>query len=113
MENWQKGDVAICIDTGDVGGNPAYESPPLRKDAEYIVSAVAVCPCGNVTLDVGIGTEPNARNHCSCGRNTSGDSIWWCAARRFVKKQSMEEQIAEALSKEDYLEVKRLKEGNL
>ena len=42
----------------------------------------------------------NLLNCSECSRKTSGEDIRWCAASRFIKKKSKEEQIAEALEKQ-------------
>jgi hypothetical protein len=88
--DWKAGDIAICIDTkGYIDGNP----PPLRLNAEYVVSAVTVCECGTVKLDVGICASKGTT--CHCGAKSSPTSgIWWCYSKRFVKKETKHESDA-------------------
>jgi hypothetical protein len=110
MENWKSGDVAICVRVDHLyGGNG--QVPPLRLNAEYMVQAVKTCECGNVALDIGLPLIPDKKDKrirgvlCRCGATSSPSSgIWWCGAERFVKKQtrSIEEQIEEAVSQENY-----------
>ncbi len=108
MSEIKKGDTVICINTGYLGGIPDATNPPLRKGSEYLVSGIDVCPCGVVALDVGIAATAGATNNCYCGRATQNEPIWWCDVKRFVKKQSLEEQKEEALKNEDYATLARL-----
>lgn len=87
MEEWKPGDVAICINTSsNLGHVTVGNPPPLRKNSEYLVNNIYACECGVVSLDVGIST--NKGTTCSCGGKTSPTSgIWWCNAKRFVKKK--------------------------
>ncbi len=106
--NWKKGDIAICVEVGNLGymsGNP----PPLRLNAEYLVSQVHVYECGSVYLDVGMCLPNEEGTHCLCGAVTSPKTgIWWCNASRFVKKQTekskaeLEEELQTALKHENY-----------
>lgn len=102
MTNWKKGDIAICIDNSSMGHTKG-RTPPLRKNAEYIVAGINICACGQVSLDVGISASENMRLGChTCDRVTLNEPIWFCDEKRFVKKQSLEEQKAEALKQENY-----------
>lgn len=111
MSDWKKGDIAICVTVGQMT-NQKGTPPPLRKDMEYIVQGVKICACGSITLDVGFGAMGITVMCCSgCTRKTMNEPIWWCSAKRFVKKdlRSKEEQIAEAIESENYelaLEIK-------
>jgi hypothetical protein len=87
-ENWKKGDIALCIETGRISFGSDKEQPPLIKNREYIVFDVDICSCGEVSLDVGIGHNFTGGPFCMCGRGTANDGIWWCAARRFVKSRT-------------------------
>lgn len=108
MENWKPGDIAICINTGRISSlnNPKSKLPALRLHAEYLVNKVTTCECGNVTLDVGLSLSPGSKGTgCQCGATKSPfTGIHWASAVRFKKKDTrkLEEQIAEAVSKEDY-----------
>lgn len=103
MENNEikKGDTIICINNGIL--KQYLIPPPLKLNGEYICQNIRICPCGHKSFDVGITHDINNLLNCSeCSRKTSGEDIRWCAASRFIKKKSKEEQIAEALEKEDY-----------
>lgn len=108
MENWKKGDIAICIKVGvrDHDNPITTCDPPLRFHSEYIVHDVDICRCGAVSLDIGLPLPNDDRDSgvvCDCGACSSPiTNIWWCDAKRFVKKQSLESQIAESLGQEKY-----------
>jgi len=121
MENkWKPGDIAICIKTNSLDAKPG-QHPPLRLHAEYVVNKVRQCECGEDSLDVGLGLGSNSPGvQCSCGAISSPASgIWWCSARRFVKKQSatesaeseekLEKQLQTAIENEDYEQASILK----
>ena len=100
MEKWNIGDIAICVKTGDIGGDPDHNNPPLRKNSEYIVGKIHTCECGEQSFDVGLSTSIGKGTYCSCGAMMSPKTgIWWCSAKRFVKKQTKEEQAVEELLK--------------
>ena len=102
METFKKGDIVICK---VVGGLVARQKvcPPLSLNAEYVVGGVNTCPCGEQFIDVGLSFSDDSFN-CICGRKTFNETIWWCNAKRFVKKdiRSYEEQLEEAVANEDY-----------
>ena len=101
--NWKVGDIAICIKVGSLEGmtgNP----PPLRLKGEYIVQNTYQCPkCRKVSLDVGLGSNGLLGTRC-CSERIPIKEIHWCQSERFVKKdlRTKEEQIADAIAKEDY-----------
>lgn len=107
--NWKPGDKALCVKIG--GPNDGSEYPPLRLNYEYVVNKVAICgECGAIALDVGLSLSNNTMEKglgvkCECGAMHSPKTgIHWCAHWRFVKKddRTIEEQIEEAVEKEDY-----------
>jgi len=100
-KNIKVGDVVICINNVTLPGqNPALGLPPLRIGGEYVVQAINKCPCGEIKYDIGL---PSVRTQtCRCERNVLNDPIWWCAAERFVKKQTLQEQIEEAVESENF-----------
>lgn len=112
MENWKKGDIAICVNDGLLPtSNPNRNQPPLRKNMEYIIHGVYTCECGSTRLDVGISNKNGT--FCRCGALSSPKiGIWWCSSERFVKKQTKSEEnnneeeleiaIQEAIEMEDY-----------
>ncbi len=107
----KKGDTIICINTGKLV--PNNTPPPLKLNGEYICQNIQICGCGNMTYDVGISRNPEHSHGCNtCNRQTMGEDIRWCSAERFIKKKSKEEQMAEALEKEDYETLQFLKDNN-
>lgn len=102
MEKWKEGDIAICVNISPM--DPISTGvPPLRLNSEYIVQNVYQCPkCKTISLDVGIGSINGTK--CLCQENIPCNNIRWCSSKRFVKKniKSKEEQIEEAIKKEDY-----------
>ena len=101
-KNIKVGDVVICINNGRLPGQSLnLGKPPLRINGEYVVQAINACVCGRVRYDIGLQLQTNSLT-CNCGRETIGESIWWCAAERFVKKQTLQEQIEEAIENENF-----------
>lgn len=99
--NIKRGDTIICINIRNLNSN--FNPPPLKLNGEYICQGIKICPCGAKSFDVGLAPLTNKSISCNtCARETNNESIWWCSAIRFIKKKSKEEQIAEALEKEDY-----------
>lgn len=91
MENdkWEVGDIAICIKVGSI--IPGYrKNPSLRLYGEYLVNAINVCSCGNVSLDVGLPSEGKHTRCSKCDNHYLGNGAHWCASARFVKKQTKE-----------------------
>lgn len=114
MENWKKGDTAICVMTGKLPYNLGKgELPSLRLDAQYIVNAVRICECGKVTLDVGLNTKTREiGTRCECGALSSPKTgIHWCASERFVKPKSDKGIEEQETSLDKQLE-DAIKEGN-
>lgn len=107
--DWKIGDTAICVKVGILPNTPANATgpyPPLRLNLEYLVQNVYLCPkCKMQSLDVGLGSSPASGNTiCKCEEKIPCKEIHWCASERFVKKnmKNKEEQIADAISNEDY-----------
>ena len=110
-ENWQIGDIAICIDNSSCI-TPGGRIPPLRLNYEYLVGEVRKCECGAISLDVGVLLINDSRGvECSCGACSSPKTgIHWCSSRRFTKKKviiekttnEIEEEIKLAISNENY-----------
>lgn len=101
-ENWKKGDIAICINVDSLTNKPGL-TPPLRLNSEYIVQGVKICVCGFVTLDVGLPSRTGVIQ-CECDRIVMNEPIWWCTAKRFVKKKTdtfADELIEQALKIEE------------
>lgn len=101
--NWKVGDIAVCIKVGKLGDSLNTEKPPsLRLNAEYIIQNIYQCPkCRGVAFDVGLGNFGDDGTQC-CTETIPCKEIHWCASLRFAKKKTKEEQIAEAIEKEDY-----------
>jgi len=55
----------------------------INKDQEYIVKGITSCPCGIISLNVGIA-EGLFLTECTCGL-THSLPIWWVKAMRFTK----------------------------
>lgn len=104
MTTWKKGDIAICVNVRTLRNYGNGTPPPLIKDREYVVNSIHICGCGKLALDVGIAHTMDEHSCNKCDRITINEPIWWCAAERFVKKQtlSLKEQISEAISTENY-----------
>lgn len=109
--DWKIGDIAICVNDKTLDKRPGV-NPPLRLNAEYIIQGVKICPCGHVTLDIGISGRPSDYRCSKCSREVLNEPIWWCASSRFTKKKSKEEQMEEALKKEDYETLAILRDQN-
>jgi hypothetical protein len=114
MENWKKGDVAVCINTTEVFSIGPGALPALRLNSEYIVNDVFTCRCGVVSLDVGLAAQAKGNGTwCSCRISLPYPDVHWCHSDRFVKKMSLEEaQTAYevAFQNEDYMGMKLLSE---
>lgn len=103
--NWKIGDVVVCINAKPKSNNQT--APPLRLNCEYVIQKIYTCiKCGDVSFDVGFGATSNT--HC-CSEIIPMKEIWWCDSKRFTKKKSLEEQREEALAKEDYETLEKLK----
>lgn len=89
MDKWEVGDIAICIKVGSIVSGPG-NPPVLRLYGEYIVNAVNVCSCGNVSLDVGLPSGGKQTRCFKCDNHYLGNEAHWCSSVRFVKKQTKE-----------------------
>lgn len=85
------GDIVLCVDAKNHNVMDIY--PPLKEGQEYLVTGINVCKCGRVGLDVGIDSG-NELIWCECGETTN-DGIWWCDAKRFVKRRSIFGEVTE------------------
>lgn len=106
MENWQKGDVAICINTTESFSDGPGALPSLRLHSEYIVNDVFVCRCGCISLDVGLASKTNnTGTWCACRISLPYSDVHWCHSARFTKKKTKEEiqsEVEKAVSNEDF-----------
>jgi hypothetical protein len=113
MENWQKGDVAICVNTTGSFSNGPGALPALRLHSEYIVNDVFVCRCGCVSLDVGLAAPVKSTGTwCNCRTSLPYPDVHWCHSARFIKKKTKEDlrvAIEKAIDNEDYELVIELK----
>ena len=109
--NWKIGEIAICINVGALNKNINTEGlPSLRLNAEYVIQNVTECPkCKHSALDVGLPNHDPRGTVCYCGEYVPCKDVHWCASERFVKKKSKEEQISEAIEKEDYELAEKIK----
>lgn len=98
MEKFEVGDIVKCINVSFVKDHRL--NPPLKLNREYIVYGILICKCGKVSLDVGL-IAPLGPGECDCGYRVI-DDIWWCGSHRFIKRQSVEDRIEEAVEEEDY-----------
>ena len=102
--NWEKGDIAICVNSGDLNTRRGL-NPPLRKNKEYVVDYVFNCECGATALDVGLlNNTTTLYIECNCGRKAKfSNQAWMCSSERFVKKEikSVEQQIADLLKQDN------------
>lgn len=102
---WKKGDIAICIKTGNLTNKPG-NNPLLRLNAEYIIQNVKICECGDIDLDIGLSSNDPRGILCQCGALTSPKTgIWWCSSARFVKKRTKSEinaELNEAVQTENF-----------
>jgi protein-arginine kinase activator protein McsA len=106
--DWKIGDVAVCVKVGVIDGSTDITKlPPLRLNAEYVIQNVYQCPkCKEISLDVGISVIQDEQNkglgtQC-CSEFIPCAEIHWCSALRFAKRKNKEEQLEEAIEKEDY-----------
>lgn len=102
--NWKPGDIAICINVGNMNANQIGVPPSLRLNSEYMVQNVYTCPsCKRVSLDVGLANQ-GFNNTLCCTEHIPCIEIHWCLSTRFVKKdlRTKQEQIEEAVSNEDF-----------
>lgn len=109
-KNFKVGDLVICIN------NQGFPNNPLRLNTEYVITKIRTCECGLPKVDVGINLSDNyLSTECECGFiSASPLKIHWFNASRFVKKdtRSIDEKIAEAISKEDYELAEELSRNN-
>lgn len=93
MENWYKGDIAICIKDGPLDQYNQNQIERIKKypltvrlNAEYIVHNIYKCPkCENFCLDIGMANHDSSV--ACCGENIPFKEIRWFAAERFKKKE--------------------------
>ncbi len=105
MERWTKGDIAICINTGNINPHIPGHPPLLRLYGEYVVNDIHTCQCGGMALDVGLVSKSNSNTYCGCGSTIPNKEIHWCYAARFIKKKSKEMlqlELNAAVAAEDY-----------
>lgn len=112
--NWKVGDIGVCVNVSYVGHKHGVGEgyPPLRLNAEYVVQNICECiKCKRISFDVGLNAMTPRGIVCVCNTPLLNNGIYWCASERFVKKdlRTTEEQIAEAIEKEDYELAEQLK----
>lgn len=93
MEEWEIGDFAICINNSNMSPNGI--PPPLKLSVEYTILDIKICKCGVVYLDVGISHVGEYLNCNNCGIKILNQSIWWCSSKRFIKRRSFLDEVAE------------------
>ena len=105
MESWAKGDIAICINVGNINPHIQGYPPLLKLYGEYVVNGIYTCQCGGIALDVGLVSKTKTYTICGCGVKLPHIDIHWCYASRFVKKQTKEllqMEINAAVEAEEY-----------
>lgn len=111
--NLKVGDIAVCVNVSYVGHKQAGDVyPPLRLNAEYVVQNIYECvKCKRISFDVGLNAMNPRGIVCVCNTPLLNNGIYWCYSERFVKKnlRTKEEQISEAIEKEDYELAEKIK----
>lgn len=112
--NWKSGDIAVCVNASHIGHDQSKGNyyPPLKLNAEYIVQNIYECiKCKRLSFDVGLTARNPKGIICVCNSPLLNNGTHWCQSERFVKKdlRTQEEQISEAIEKEDYELAEQLK----
>ena len=101
MSNFKIGDRIICVNNSIINSQNVH-LPPLTLHKEYIVSGVAYCRiCGSQVVNVGLFTIRHYYR-CVCSAIDEANGIHWCASKRFVKIDEIEDSIKELLTETIY-----------
>lgn len=103
MDDWKIGDVAICINIASL--DPTGYPPLLKLYGDYIINDIHICKCGEVSFDVGLVSKNGQCTECACSKIIPDNTIHWCLAKRFVKKQTkqmLQMELNAAVIAEDY-----------
>lgn len=89
MSDFKIGDKVLCVE-GHTSNSSGHH---LILGEIYTIHAIAVCICGNLSIDVGIVVGVNARTACRTCKSTSEKGKWYLRPSRFIKMDGKLESI--------------------